>query len=162
MQLSDGLQLWDVSAGQSHSLLLADGDCVQPVLLYCGQQQEPRSAQSERPSKSQRSPNRAESYTVRPTMLPFCSEVCMKHWAWFCLAGLTKKGEMRNQQFTGSADLFLFYIWPHNTIYHDIEVMIRYLNNISKSHLSNYLSVSWFNVSSTQKVEFVLNLFIKY
>uniref|UniRef100_A0A8P4G5H2 Alsin n=1 Tax=Dicentrarchus labrax TaxID=13489 RepID=A0A8P4G5H2_DICLA len=39
-KLSDGLRVWDVSAGQSHSLLLADGDCVQPVLLYCGQQQE--------------------------------------------------------------------------------------------------------------------------
>ena len=24
----DGLRVWDVSAGQSHSLLLADGDCV--------------------------------------------------------------------------------------------------------------------------------------
>uniref|UniRef100_A0A3Q3KU11 Alsin Rho guanine nucleotide exchange factor ALS2 a n=1 Tax=Labrus bergylta TaxID=56723 RepID=A0A3Q3KU11_9LABR len=37
-KLSDGLRVWDISAGQSHSLLLADGDCVQPVLLYCGQQ----------------------------------------------------------------------------------------------------------------------------
>uniref|UniRef100_A0A665UNQ9 Alsin Rho guanine nucleotide exchange factor ALS2 a n=1 Tax=Echeneis naucrates TaxID=173247 RepID=A0A665UNQ9_ECHNA len=39
-KLSDGLRVWDVSAGQSHSLLLADGDCVQPILLYCGQCQE--------------------------------------------------------------------------------------------------------------------------
>uniref|UniRef100_A0AAQ6IC89 Alsin Rho guanine nucleotide exchange factor ALS2 a n=1 Tax=Anabas testudineus TaxID=64144 RepID=A0AAQ6IC89_ANATE len=38
-KLSDGLRVWDVSAGQSHSLLLADGDCVQPILLYCGQQE---------------------------------------------------------------------------------------------------------------------------
>uniref|UniRef100_A0AAQ4QXW3 Alsin Rho guanine nucleotide exchange factor ALS2 a n=1 Tax=Gasterosteus aculeatus aculeatus TaxID=481459 RepID=A0AAQ4QXW3_GASAC len=41
LQLSDGLRVWDVSAGQSHSLLLADGDCVQPVLLYCGPRKEP-------------------------------------------------------------------------------------------------------------------------
>uniref|UniRef100_A0A672IXI3 Alsin Rho guanine nucleotide exchange factor ALS2 n=1 Tax=Salarias fasciatus TaxID=181472 RepID=A0A672IXI3_SALFA len=41
VKLSDDLRIWDVSAGQSHSLLLADGDCVQPVLLYCGQQQDP-------------------------------------------------------------------------------------------------------------------------
>ncbi|XP_030284576.1 alsin-like isoform X4 [Sparus aurata] len=78
-KLSDGLRVWDVSAGQSHSLLLADGDCVQPVLLYCGQQQEPTSAQSERSHRGQRShhrsPNRAESYTVRPTLLPFCMEM---------------------------------------------------------------------------------------
>uniref|UniRef100_A0A3Q1B8H8 VPS9 domain-containing protein n=1 Tax=Amphiprion ocellaris TaxID=80972 RepID=A0A3Q1B8H8_AMPOC len=39
-KLSDGLRVWSLSAGQSHSLLLADGDCVQPVLLYCGQQQD--------------------------------------------------------------------------------------------------------------------------
>ncbi|XP_044073201.1 alsin-like isoform X3 [Siniperca chuatsi] len=78
-KLSEGLRVWDVSAGQSHSLLLADGDCVQPVLLYCGQQQEPMSAQSERSHQGQRScqrsPNRAESYTVRPTLLPFCMEM---------------------------------------------------------------------------------------
>uniref|UniRef100_A0A3P9H966 Uncharacterized protein n=1 Tax=Oryzias latipes TaxID=8090 RepID=A0A3P9H966_ORYLA len=41
IKLSDGLHVWDLSGGQSHSLLLADSDCVQPVLLYCGQQQEP-------------------------------------------------------------------------------------------------------------------------
>uniref|UniRef100_A0A8D3A2Y2 VPS9 domain-containing protein n=1 Tax=Scophthalmus maximus TaxID=52904 RepID=A0A8D3A2Y2_SCOMX len=64
-KLSDGLRVWDVSAGQSHSLLLADGDCVQPILLYSGQHQEPMSAQRERSQRScQRSPNRAESYTM--------------------------------------------------------------------------------------------------
>ncbi|XP_077435487.1 alsin-like isoform X3 [Vanacampus margaritifer] len=78
-KLPDGLRAWDVSAGQSHSLLLADGDDIQPVLLYCGQQQEPRSKQSETSSRRnrscQRSPNRAESYTVRPTLMPFCMEI---------------------------------------------------------------------------------------
>ncbi|MEQ2197901.1 hypothetical protein XENOCAPTIV_004874, partial [Xenoophorus captivus] len=77
-QLSDGLRVWDVSAGQSHSLLLADGDCVQPVLLYCGQQSEPPSALSEEVQNrgsSQTSHNRAESYSVRPTLLPFCIEM---------------------------------------------------------------------------------------
>ncbi|XP_045909587.1 alsin-like isoform X3 [Micropterus dolomieu] len=78
-KLSEDLRVWDLSAGQSHSLLLADGDCVQPVLLYCGLQREPMSAQSERSHQSQsscqRSPSRAESYTVRPTLLPFCMEM---------------------------------------------------------------------------------------
>ncbi|XP_030614260.1 alsin-like isoform X3 [Archocentrus centrarchus] len=78
-KLSDGLRVWDLSAGQSHSLLLADGDYVQPVLLYCGQQQEPMSVQTERllqsHSSSQRSPKRVESYTVIPTLLPFCIEM---------------------------------------------------------------------------------------
>lgn len=86
-KLSDGLRVWDVSGGQSHSLLLADGDCVQPVLLYCGQQQEPRAAPSERPGQGQRSPSRAESYTVRPTLLPFCSE--MGYLSSVCSGGQT-------------------------------------------------------------------------
>ncbi|KAM8856113.1 alsin-like isoform 2-T3 [Spinachia spinachia] len=74
-ELSEGLRVWDVSAGQSHSLLLADGDCVQPVLLYCGPQSEASSTQAEGSRKTQRSPNRAESYTVRPDLLPFCVEM---------------------------------------------------------------------------------------
>ncbi|XP_040003965.1 alsin-like isoform X1 [Xiphias gladius] len=72
-KLSNGLRVWDVSAGQSHSLLLADGECVQPILLYCGQHQEPTSAQSQRSCR--RLPNRVESYTVRPTLLPLCMEM---------------------------------------------------------------------------------------
>ncbi|XP_051937383.1 alsin-like isoform X1 [Hippocampus zosterae] len=77
--LSDDLRAWDVSAGQSHSLLLADGDGVQPVLLYCGQQQEPRPKRNEtscqRARSDQPSQNRAESYTVRPSLMPFCIEM---------------------------------------------------------------------------------------
>ncbi|XP_055360815.1 alsin-like isoform X2 [Betta splendens] len=77
-KVSEGLRIWDVSAGQSHSLLLADGDCVQPVLLYCGQQ-DPMSQQSQRPQQrerfNQRSPSRAESYRVTPTLLPFCMKM---------------------------------------------------------------------------------------
>lgn len=64
-----------MSAGQSHSLLLADGDCIQPVLLYCGQQKQPMTDQ--RQNSYQRSPSRAERYTVRATLLPVCLEVCM-------------------------------------------------------------------------------------
>lgn len=78
-KLSEGIRVWDMTAGQSHSLLLADGDCVQPVLLYCGQQQESRAAQSEISNQSQRScqksPSRSESYTVRPTLMPLCMEL---------------------------------------------------------------------------------------
>uniref|UniRef100_A0A667WVS1 Alsin Rho guanine nucleotide exchange factor ALS2 n=1 Tax=Myripristis murdjan TaxID=586833 RepID=A0A667WVS1_9TELE len=59
-KLSEGLRVWDVSAGLSHSLLLADGDCVQPIIFYCGQQRQ----QEAEPA-----------YTVRPTLLPFCMEM---------------------------------------------------------------------------------------
>ncbi|KAK7904907.1 hypothetical protein WMY93_017514 [Mugilogobius chulae] len=78
-KLSEGIRVWNASAGQSHSLLLADGDCIQPVLLYCGQQQELKTEKSDSPQQgrrsSQRLPNRSESYTVRPTLMPFCSEM---------------------------------------------------------------------------------------
>ncbi|XP_056144962.1 alsin-like isoform X2 [Lampris incognitus] len=80
-KLTEGIHVWDVSAGQSHSLLLADGDCVQPIIYYCGQQpvSQPYLAKTERSSQGQRlcqrSPNRAETYTVRPLLLPFCMEM---------------------------------------------------------------------------------------
>lgn len=77
-KLSDDLRVWDLSAGQSHSLLLADGDCVRPVLLYCGQQGESSSALGDGPQSrgsSQSSADRAESCTVRTTLLPFCIEM---------------------------------------------------------------------------------------
>ncbi|XP_034042312.1 alsin-like isoform X2 [Thalassophryne amazonica] len=81
LQLSEGVRVWDISAGQSHSLLLADGDCVQPILFYCGRQQVPRpgmrqSESSRQGQKScQRSPKRTESYTVRAMLLPVCMEM---------------------------------------------------------------------------------------
>uniref|UniRef100_A0A3Q3BBA9 Alsin Rho guanine nucleotide exchange factor ALS2 b n=1 Tax=Kryptolebias marmoratus TaxID=37003 RepID=A0A3Q3BBA9_KRYMA len=37
-KLSDGIRVWDVSAGERHTLLLADGDCIQPILYYSGRQ----------------------------------------------------------------------------------------------------------------------------
>lgn len=30
--------MWDASAGDKHTLLLADGDCIQPIIYYSGQQ----------------------------------------------------------------------------------------------------------------------------
>ncbi|XP_068185150.1 alsin-like isoform X2 [Antennarius striatus] len=90
-KLSEGLRVWGVSAGQSHSVLVADGDCVQPVLLYCGQQQEfvsvPGEKSTQIPRSSQRSPSRAESYAVRPTLLPFCME--MGYISSVCSGGQT-------------------------------------------------------------------------
>lgn len=30
--------MWDACAGDKHTLLLADGDCIQPIIYYSGQQ----------------------------------------------------------------------------------------------------------------------------
>uniref|UniRef100_A0A673WLP2 Alsin Rho guanine nucleotide exchange factor ALS2 n=1 Tax=Salmo trutta TaxID=8032 RepID=A0A673WLP2_SALTR len=38
VRLSEGIRVWDVGAGAQHTLLLADGDCYQPILYYSGQQ----------------------------------------------------------------------------------------------------------------------------
>uniref|UniRef100_A0AAZ3PGB9 Uncharacterized protein n=1 Tax=Oncorhynchus tshawytscha TaxID=74940 RepID=A0AAZ3PGB9_ONCTS len=61
-KMSKGLRVWDLAAGQSHSVFLADGDCCQPILCYSGQQV--RSTES--------SPSRTDTYTLRPVLLPFC------------------------------------------------------------------------------------------
>uniref|UniRef100_A0A665SZI5 VPS9 domain-containing protein n=1 Tax=Echeneis naucrates TaxID=173247 RepID=A0A665SZI5_ECHNA len=37
-KMSDGIRVWDVNAGERHTLLLADGDCIQPIIYYSGQQ----------------------------------------------------------------------------------------------------------------------------
>uniref|UniRef100_A0A3B4X9Y3 Alsin Rho guanine nucleotide exchange factor ALS2 n=1 Tax=Seriola lalandi dorsalis TaxID=1841481 RepID=A0A3B4X9Y3_SERLL len=56
-KLSEGIRVWDVSAGERHSLLLADGDCIQPIIYYSGQQVKEGDE---------------ESYTPQPVLLPFC------------------------------------------------------------------------------------------
>ncbi|XP_069554738.1 alsin isoform X1 [Brachyistius frenatus] len=120
LKLFDDLRVWDLSAGQSHSLLLADGDCVQPVLLYCGQQQEPMSVQSESSHQSQsscqRSPTKAESYTVRPTLLPICiemdyiSSVCSGGHSCAALADLNVMGFISAIHELASRERW-FYCW---------------------------------------------------
>uniref|UniRef100_A0A8C2X7U5 Alsin Rho guanine nucleotide exchange factor ALS2 n=1 Tax=Cyclopterus lumpus TaxID=8103 RepID=A0A8C2X7U5_CYCLU len=37
-KLSEGIRVWDISAGERHTLLLADGDCFRPIIYYSGQQ----------------------------------------------------------------------------------------------------------------------------
>uniref|UniRef100_A0A8C9Z812 Alsin Rho guanine nucleotide exchange factor ALS2 n=1 Tax=Sander lucioperca TaxID=283035 RepID=A0A8C9Z812_SANLU len=37
-KLSEGIRVWDISAGDRHTLLLADGDCFLPIIYYSGQQ----------------------------------------------------------------------------------------------------------------------------
>ncbi|KAJ8003567.1 hypothetical protein DPEC_G00149690 [Dallia pectoralis] len=65
-KLSEGIRVWDVSAGEHHTLLLADGDCYQPILYYSGQQVRGgvQEAQQEQPG--------GHSYTQQPVLLPFC------------------------------------------------------------------------------------------
>ncbi|XP_036395976.1 alsin isoform X2 [Megalops cyprinoides] len=63
-KMSEGIRVWDVAAGQQHTLLLADGDCFQPILYYCGRQVRegaPGSPQSE-----------SGGYTPQAVLLPFC------------------------------------------------------------------------------------------
>uniref|UniRef100_A0A6Q2YD50 VPS9 domain-containing protein n=1 Tax=Esox lucius TaxID=8010 RepID=A0A6Q2YD50_ESOLU len=64
--LSEGIRVWDISAGEHHTLLLADGDCYQPILYYSGQQV--REGEQEMP---QEHPG-GHSYTQQPVLLPFC------------------------------------------------------------------------------------------
>lgn len=67
-----------MSAGERHTLLLADGDCIQPIIYYSGEQvkdgdedikdlvqQEVREEEEER----------GVGYTPQPVLLPFCMNV---------------------------------------------------------------------------------------
>ncbi|XP_047011887.1 alsin isoform X3 [Ictalurus punctatus] len=59
VKMSDGIRVWDVAAGQTHTVLLADGDCLQPILYYSGEQVQ---AREDSPTAT---------YTQTPTLLPF-------------------------------------------------------------------------------------------
>ncbi|XP_016304660.1 alsin isoform X3 [Sinocyclocheilus anshuiensis] len=64
-KLSDGIRVWDIGAGQQHTLLLADGDCIQPILYYSGQQVKEVMEQTEEEVQT-------GEYTQQPVLLPFC------------------------------------------------------------------------------------------
>lgn len=59
----DGIRVWDVAAGQTHTVLLANGDCLQPILYYCGEQ-----VQAQKDCTT-------ATYTPTPTLLPFFMNV---------------------------------------------------------------------------------------
>uniref|UniRef100_A0A672PEK5 Alsin Rho guanine nucleotide exchange factor ALS2 n=1 Tax=Sinocyclocheilus grahami TaxID=75366 RepID=A0A672PEK5_SINGR len=60
-----GIRVWDIGAGQQHTLLLADGDCIQPILYYSGQQVKEVMEQTEEEEQT-------GEYTQQPVLLPFC------------------------------------------------------------------------------------------
>lgn len=61
--MPDGISVWDVAAGQTHTVLLADADRLEPILYYSGGQMQAR----------QESPT--ATYTQTPTLLPFFTNV---------------------------------------------------------------------------------------
>ncbi|XP_023282778.1 alsin isoform X1 [Seriola lalandi dorsalis] len=76
-KLSEGIRVWDVSAGERHSLLLADGDCIQPIIYYSGQQvkegdEESQAKEPGQQEEQEEEEERARGYTPQPVLLPFC------------------------------------------------------------------------------------------
>ncbi|XP_051753077.1 alsin isoform X1 [Ctenopharyngodon idella] len=67
-KLSDGIRVWDIGAGQQHTLLLADGDCIQPILYYSGQQVKEVTEVTEQTEEEEQT----GEYTQQPVLLPFC------------------------------------------------------------------------------------------
>nr|XP_057908425.1 alsin isoform X2 [Doryrhamphus excisus] len=68
-KLSEGIRVWDASAGERHSLLLADGDCVQPIIYYSGEQVK---VDAEENGTREEGEEPTESYTQQSVLLPFC------------------------------------------------------------------------------------------
>lgn len=81
--------MWDVSAGERHTLLLADGDCIQPIIYYSGQQV--REGEEERDNGKEphqqgggggeEEEEQAGGCTQQPVLLPFCMNVSFSLWA---------------------------------------------------------------------------------
>uniref|UniRef100_A0A3Q1C8E6 VPS9 domain-containing protein n=1 Tax=Amphiprion ocellaris TaxID=80972 RepID=A0A3Q1C8E6_AMPOC len=79
-KLSEGIRVWDVSAGERHTLLLADGDCIQPIIYYSGQQvkeeqeeeEEEQAKEAGRQEEGEEEQERTGGYTQQPVLLPFC------------------------------------------------------------------------------------------
>lgn len=84
--------MWDVSAGEKHTLLLADGDCIQPIIYYSGQQVKEEAQEEEKKEEgrghqlNQQEQGEEEEeeegltaggggYTQQPVLLPFCMNV---------------------------------------------------------------------------------------
>ncbi|XP_049340539.1 alsin isoform X1 [Astyanax mexicanus] len=63
VKMSDGIRVWDAAGGQTHTVLLADGDCFQPILYYTGEQIQPRAD------------SQTGTYTQTPALLPFCMKI---------------------------------------------------------------------------------------
>ncbi|XP_035533592.1 alsin isoform X2 [Morone saxatilis] len=74
-KMSEGIRVWDVSAGERHTLLLADGDCIQPIIYYSGQQVKEGAEESHAKDLGQQEEEEKEeqqSGTQQPVLLPFC------------------------------------------------------------------------------------------
>ncbi|XP_051283721.1 alsin isoform X5 [Dicentrarchus labrax] len=74
-KMSEGIRVWDVSAGERHTLLLADGDCIQPIIYYSGQQVKEGAEESHAKDLGQQEEGEKEeqqSGTQQPVLLPFC------------------------------------------------------------------------------------------
>ncbi|XP_041637489.1 alsin isoform X2 [Cheilinus undulatus] len=73
-KMSEGIRVWDVSAGEKHTVLLADGDCIQPIIYYSGQQvkEEEEETGSVEEAKEELEQQQTGGYTQQPVLLPFC------------------------------------------------------------------------------------------
>ncbi|MEQ2232145.1 hypothetical protein ILYODFUR_008216 [Ilyodon furcidens] len=81
-KLSEGIRVWDASAGERHTLLLADGDCIQPIIYYSGQQVkegEEGGVMEEEKEEEEDEEERAGGYTQQAVLLPFCMNILIQH-----------------------------------------------------------------------------------
>ncbi|XP_032362367.1 alsin isoform X2 [Etheostoma spectabile] len=79
-KLSEGIRVWDISAGDRHTLLLADGDCILPIIYYSGLQVKEGADESHAKGAGQQEEGKEEEervggYTQQPVLLPFCMDL---------------------------------------------------------------------------------------
>lgn len=80
-----------MSAGEKHTLLLADGDCIQPIIYYSGQQVKEEEEEVHTKELNQQEEGQEEDegqhwagggYTRQPVLLPFCMNVRTSDCGW--------------------------------------------------------------------------------
>ncbi|KAF1371961.1 hypothetical protein PFLUV_G00276500 [Perca fluviatilis] len=75
-KLSEGIRVWDISAGDRHTLLLADGDCFLPIIYYSGQQVKEGVDESHgQQEEGKEEEEQVGGYTQQPVLLPFCMDL---------------------------------------------------------------------------------------
>ncbi|XP_067892403.1 alsin [Heterodontus francisci] len=65
VKIPEGVLVWDVAAGQGHSLFLADGEFFQPNVYYCGQQALQEAGNTDR----------SHTCTQQPVFLSICNKL---------------------------------------------------------------------------------------
>ncbi|KAL1021859.1 hypothetical protein UPYG_G00018960 [Umbra pygmaea] len=113
-KLSEGIRVWDVCAGVQHTLLLADGDCYQPILYYSGQQVREGAGRTPGPA---RRPQLHTAACAAPVLHEFGLRECLHELAAAERKFYCKLSSVKNQIIRPLLDLGENYSTPEERLW---------------------------------------------